>query len=330
MRHSLLLLALILVACGPDSGRFRLEGRFKNLNQGEFFIYNIDLGRKDTIGVRDGRFVYDVALADTAVLTLLFPNYSELPVFARPGTVVTMKGDVSHLREVEVSGTSENELMTAFRLRTNDMMPPQVLEEAKKFIANNPESPVSHYLLRRYVLLSSQEPDYPEAHRLCQLMLEHQAANVQLVHLEQQLRKLLSLRTTGQLPHFEAIDEEGHPVTIQQLTSQANIIYVWGMWDYTSQSTMRQLNALKKEHGSKLSIVTISLDASPADHASLLKSDSICWPNICDSLLWKSPLLEKLGIATMPASIVIDQDGYIVARNLDYNGMKEKVEELLK
>jgi len=264
------------------------------------------------------------------VLTLLFPNFSELPIFARPGAEVAIEGDVSHLREVDVSGTDENELMTAFRLRTNDMLPPQVMEEAKKFITDNPSSIVSPYLLRRYLLLFSQESDYTEAHQLCQLMLEHQPTNVQLVHLEQQLKKLLSLFSSGKLPHFEAIDEEGHPVTIQQLTSQANIIYVWGMWDYVSQSTIRQLNNLKKEHGSKLSIVSISLDASPADHANILRNDSIRWPNICDSLLWKSPLLETLGIATMPASIIIDQDGYIVARNLDFNGMKEKVGELLK
>ena len=35
-------LTLILASCGVESNRFKVEGRFLNLNQGEFYVYSID------------------------------------------------------------------------------------------------------------------------------------------------------------------------------------------------------------------------------------------------------------------------------------------------
>ena len=123
-------LALILVSCGNSGGQFRLEGRFKNLNQGEFYLYNFDEGTVDTIMAKDGRFTYASMVRDTVIYSLLFPNFSEVPIFATPGAKVEINGDVSHLKETEISGTKDNELMTSFRLRTSDMMPPSRLRQS--------------------------------------------------------------------------------------------------------------------------------------------------------------------------------------------------------
>lgn len=63
MRNILLLLTLMLVACGPDNGHFRLKGHLLNLNQGEFYVYSPDgsLEGTDTITVAGGRFTYEPA-----------------------------------------------------------------------------------------------------------------------------------------------------------------------------------------------------------------------------------------------------------------------------
>ncbi|MBQ2403086.1 MAG: AhpC/TSA family antioxidant, partial [Prevotella sp.] len=61
MRNILILLTLILVACGPDDKHIRLDGRLLNLNQGEFVVYSTDgaLSEIDTIVVKGGRFEYE-------------------------------------------------------------------------------------------------------------------------------------------------------------------------------------------------------------------------------------------------------------------------------
>ena len=77
-------------------------------------------------------------------------------------------------------------------------------------------------------------------------------------------------------------------------------------------------------------MVSICLDAAPTEAERILERDSLQWPNVCDSLLWKSPILAQLGIATVPANIITDKKGIVVARNLTTIKLKEKIEELLK
>src|SRR5574344_2988262 len=104
-----LLFLLFLVSCGTDSSHFKIEGRFRNLNQGEFYVYSPDGGTNqlDTIKVQDGSFAYEVPLEKKATFIIVFPNFSEQAIFGEPGKTATVKGDASHLKEMEVSGNTD-------------------------------------------------------------------------------------------------------------------------------------------------------------------------------------------------------------------------------
>ena len=319
--------SLLFFACSRHDGRFRLEGQFKNLNQGEFFLYSLDRGTKDTIAVNDGRFVYERLLRDTLTLVMLFPNYSELPVFALPNTSVKMEGDVTHLRKTTITGSDENNLMTTFRTKTADMVPPDVKKEAQAFIDEHPASIVSVYLLRRY-FLQDASPDYPLIMKMATALHEAQPQNQPLTRLHLMLGQLVNNRSEGPLPAFQAISTKGDTITNSSLKKDANVIVAWATWSYESQGALRQLKNLRKEH-SNLAVMSICLDASPAEGLKLLERDSINWPNICDSMLWQSPLLGQLGICTLPANILTDQKGNIVARDINDRQLKEEIEKLL-
>ena len=148
-RHSFVVLAIALFSlftftfflssCGVDSGTFRIDGELNGINQGEFYVYSPDGGirRLDTIAVKNGHFTYEISLDTTALFMLVFPNFSEMPIFGGSGVKAEINGDASHLKEIEVKGSKTNEQMTAFRLKTSEMMPPEVLSEAAKFIKDN-------------------------------------------------------------------------------------------------------------------------------------------------------------------------------------------------
>ena len=80
-----ILLALIAVSCSDSDDMFRLKGKFKNFNQGELAIFNqMGRGSVDTVRLADGKFSYDLPLlqADTFVLSVVFPNFTVIPVIA--------------------------------------------------------------------------------------------------------------------------------------------------------------------------------------------------------------------------------------------------------
>ena len=241
-----LLVVLLLSACGGDSGKFKLEGRLRNINQGEFWVYSTDGGIVgfDTIAVRNGRFSYEVELRSPSTLVVVFPNYSEQPVFAEPGEKVHIKGDATHLKEMIIEGTDDNERMTELRMELNETAPPDVQKVVSAYIREHLESPASIYLLQRYLLLTSS-PDYKEAQKLVNMMLKETPDNGQLIELQKQLKTLQGGALNSKLAAFTVTDVKGRKVTEKNLKSKLNVVSVWATWSYSSTDQQRRLKTLK-------------------------------------------------------------------------------------
>lgn len=328
--YRLLLLTLVVVSCGAPNGSFRLEGRFRNFNQGEFYLYSIDgRGHLDTLTVKEGRFSYEAPLDELSAYSLIFPNYSEIPVFVESGATVDVQGDASHLKEVRVVGTEENDLMTEFRLKVADMTPPQVLKEAEAFIRKYPATAASLYLLRKYFVMKV-DPDYKKASTLCREMEKAQPDNKQLQLLKKQLKGLRQLSVGQQLPTFSANDINGKRVSNASLTGEVNVITVWATWNYDSGNMMRQLRKMKKEYGSRLGLLTVNVDASRVDCRTAMDRDSLDWGIVWDGKMLETPVLKQIGISDFPYSLLVDRSGKILAANLNLIELRDQIEKKLK
>lgn len=325
-----LLLTLVLISCGPKSGYFRIEGRIKNLNQGEFYIYSPDGGMVgvDTIGVNKGKFSYETPLENKATFVMIFPNFSEQPIFGESGTEVRMEADASRLREMEITGTDDNETMTAFRLKTNSLSPGKAQAAADSFITANPASIVSTYLLRRY-FIDIANPDYQKAWELSGKIAAADKENVRMVMLNKELNLLRAAPVGSDIPSFSATDLEGESVGRKDLRAEVNVVYLWSTWNRDSQGLQKELRKQKTKYKDRLAVLSICLDASDKHCAKFLKRDSAMWSTVCDGLMWQSPVVETLGMATLPGNIVTDKEGKIIARNLSIEEMKKKLGELL-
>ena len=327
----LLLVLLILASCGVDSGKFRLEGRLRNMNMGEFWVYSPegDIDGIDTIRVRDGRFAYEIPLRSPSTLVVIFPNYSEQPVFAEPGTKVDIKGDASHLKEIIIKGTDDNDDMTGLRQELNRLMPPDVPKKVEAFIRENPESRVSIYLLQRYFLLD-ERPDYKKASELVAVLLKEQPDNGQLIRWKKELPALQNGGINSMMTAFSAKDVKGRPVSQDDLKHKVNVLSAWASWNYTSTDMQRRLQQLKKKHGEQLGVVSICLDGRPGDCKQRVERDSLPWKTVCDGRMWQTPLLAKFGIADIPANLLINENGRIIARDLSPQQLEEHINDLLK
>lgn len=326
-----ILLTLIVVSCGAPSGHFRIEGRLRNFNQGEFYVYSPDGGKAgiDTIKVSEGRFAYETRLEEPATFIIVFPNYSEQPVFGESGATATISGDASHLKELEVKGTNTNEQMTEWRLMAGRLMPPEVKREAEDFIKKNPTSPISIYLLRKYFIDNTQ-PDFKKASLLANIMAKADRNNIQIDLLSKKLLKQKDIEVGNKLPKFSAVDINGKTVSNSDLKGKLNIVTTWASWSYESQNVQRMLNRNKKEYGSRLGIVSICLDANIKECRRRVTNDSIKWSTVCNGNMWDTPLLKSLAIDNVPGNIVCDADQKIIARNLKADKLEEKIKEALK
>lgn len=283
----------------------------------------------DTIKVMDGRFAYAAYVEKPATFVMVFPNFSELPVFAKAGGSVDIQGSASNLKEIEITGTKENDLMTKFRQNTIELTPPEMKKAIIGFVGEHPKSLASMYLVNKY-FIQTAEPDYVRASQLVELILKENPEDSRLIQLNKQLKSLRSVTKNKRLPSFAAKDLEGKLINNSSLKGKVNVINAWATWNFESQSIQRELKKLKKKYREQMGIISVCLDGGTKDCKRTVERDTINWSTVCDGKMWESPILVKLGISTVPGNIVTDGQGRILASNLDTEELKKKIESILK
>ena len=331
MKHTLFILAvlLMLTSCGVESGHFKLSGRFLNMNQGEFYIYSPEGGIDgiDTIRVVGGRFTYERPCEREAIMMLVFPNFTEQPIFAEPGKSVEVKADASHMKDMSVTGTKANELMTGFRKETSQLSPPDVAKKAGEFIKDHPDSPVGLYLLRKH-FIQSPTPDYKKAATLATLMLEKQPKNGPLIILQKQLKALSNGIAGAALGKFSGPGLDGSTVSDADLGDGVAVLSTWSAWSYPSQEMQRQLRRKMRSSGGRLRLVSICVDADRAACQRIVDRDTLSWPIIFDGQLFDSKVLQQSGMCDVPDNLLIN-NRKVVAHGLSNTELAKRIDELL-
>lgn len=319
---------LALTSCGEDSKHFKIEGRLLNMNQGEFYIYSEDgdIQGIDTIQVQGGRFSKDISCEEPMTLVLVFPNFSQQPIFAEPGKTLEIDGDATHLKAMKVKGTKDNELMGKFREQTANFSPPETRKQASLFIADHPQSPVSIYLLKQ-LFVNTPTPDYKEGYRLAQILLKAQPNNGKAVSLAGRLRALAGTTTGSTLPSFSVTDLNGSTVTSAQFASGLSVIFTWALWNYNSTDMMRQLRQKQTSGDKDFKVMAVSVDAGKTDVRNYLKSYPVPWTIVCTGEMVDTPLLRQLGLQAVPANLVL-KNGRIIARNLSTQDLLKQIDSL--
>ena len=276
-----LVAALVCTSCGTDSRHFRIDGRLLHLNQGEFYVYSPDgtINGLDTIKVQAGRFSYEVACDRPMTLMIVFPNFTEQPVFAQPGKSVDLKGDASHLKEMTVKGTEDNELMNKFREMIHNAAPPEMKKCAQLFVQDHPESRVGAYLVDRY-FIHDANPDTKTAVRLVDLMIEKQPDNGYLKRQKRQLTASFVATKGADIPNVLGTTVDGKTIGRVQLTkAPVTVVCALATWKYESMSQFRRLAAYAASQQGRVTVVGVSIDASP----SLVRSQLASQIGISDS-----------------------------------------------
>lgn len=330
VRNILLLLftVIALAACGPGGNKCVLDGHFLKMNQGQFFLYSLDgiTDGIDTINVVGGHFEHEITCKEKGYVVLVFPNFSEMPIFIEPGKEISIKADATHIRDIEISGSDENKQMTKWRKETADMNDKQRTKAAEDFIKANPASLVSHWLMHRY-FIASKDVDYKKAYTLYNIIKgASNETTTSTVALEKALKSASSTQVKSKLPKFTATDINGNKVSSADYMKGKAVILVWSSWNYDSHNIHRSLKDLngKDGDGNDIKILSISLDPSKSEAKETYKRFNTDWPCICDAMMWDSPLVNTLGINTIPEVFIL-KDGVITDRNVRMDELTKKV-----
>ena len=317
-------------SCTGHPEEVRLKGEFEHLEQGEFLIYSTDeaLDRLDTLRIEDGTFSYKLPTTQTATLHILYPNLSELVIFANPGADILVKGDAQNLSEVEVSGSEDNECYTKFRQDTNGKSAKEAKGIAREYILEHPTLAMSQYLFTNYFLCDTATSAH-EATELYDSLCRACPEDLALSKLSIHVRAIDKIKPGNMLPDFALTLKPEHggngneERTIRRADYKGKrlLIAFWASWKSGSQSALYRARRLRRElkgKGKEIELISYSLDADERRLSVIEKRDSIDYPSYCDFLCLSSPLAQKWGIRQLPYFILVAPDGRIVAAGSEW------------
>ena len=319
-----------LLCCTGHPKEARLKGEFAHLEQGEFLIYSTDEGldRLDTLHIQDGIFSYKLPTLETATLHILYPNQSELVVFANPGSDIVIKGDAQNLSEVEVKGDEDNEVYTEFRQEIMEKSAEEVKGIAHNYILQHPTLAVSRYLFTTY-FLCDETASVKETKALYDSLSRACPEDLALSKLSAHVRTLDVLKVGSPLPDFSLTLKPNHggngPVerTIRKADYKDKLLLIafWASWKGGSQSALYRGRRLRRELRSKgkdIELISYSLDADERQLYRIEERDTIDYPSYCDFRTLSSPLVQKWGIKELPYMILVTPDGRIAAMGSEW------------
>jgi thiol-disulfide isomerase/thioredoxin len=138
--------------------------------------------------------------------------------------------------------------------------------------------------------------------------------------------------TEGNLiPKSSGISIAGDTISIDPDEGVPCLIYFWATWNSYSIEELLLLDSLKKLYKpEELKIITFSLDISKEKLQTCIDADSIKVPVLCDYKYWDSEMVSVYSIKRIPADILTNREGIVIAKDLYSDELFQKVSQVVK
>lgn len=132
--------------------------------------------------------------------------------------------------------------------------------------------------------------------------------------------------------NFEMTDMDGnmHSIAEYVAANKVTLIDFWASWCGPCRAEMPNVKAAYDAYKKKgFGIVGVSLDNNKEKWTDAIKSLEMDWVHLSDLKGWSNEGAKLYGVRSIPATILVAQDGTIIARNIRGEAIMKKLAELL-
>ncbi len=147
--------------------------------------------------------------------------------------------------------------------------------------------------------------------------------------LNSMIAQMQQMRPGSKAPDFEQPTPEGKMVKLSDFKGKIVMIDFWASWCRPCRAeNPNVLRAYNKYHNKGFEILGVSLDKEKGKWVGAIQQDKLTWQHVSDLKGWASAPAALYGVNSIPATVLVDKEGNIMARNLRGPALEEKLKEI--
>lgn len=342
------------------AGDFFITGNIKGLPDSTMVFLQRPGQSSDILATgyaQKGRFTLFGKIADEDIYQLSFIGYTEqAEVFLTPASM-NVTGDVKSLKKLAFSGSAAQQDYQLYNLKFDllkerlgklvgvinqtpggqkrdsllnifEKTKSNVLKQVDLFVKSKPASPVTPFVI--YVT-SPISNDVDNLEGLYNTLKPAAKTTAYAKKIEQLIASEKIGREGTQSVDFTQNDTASHPVALSSFKGKYVLVDFWASWcgpcRNENPAVVYAYNAFKDKN---FTILGVSLDQNKDRWIQAIKADNLTWTHVSDLKYWENEAAQMYRIKSIPANMLIDPSGKIVARNLRGEELHSALLKLLK
>lgn len=367
MKNTLFLLSAIvgmfLLSCQQPapSNKFTIDLNLKNAEgkmisldkrvDGEWV--KIDSARNET-----GQLQLSGTIENPELYYLIIEDVrGALPVFVE-ASAINVEADLDNLKGHTITGSAVNDRYKAFNQRieefdnklqehytayrnagsNDDMVALQAAEQAydatelekNNYLVNyakeNNSDVVSHYV----IYSNSYQFELDELEAIV-INFSPEKKSVYLDALYERVNVLKSVAVGQPFVDFSQENPEGEVISLSsQIGPKILLVDFWASWCAPCRAENPNIVAIYNDYKDQgFGVFGVSFDTDGEKWREAIVTDKLDWAQVSDLGGWGNAAGKLYGVQSIPHSILLDEQGIIIAKNLRGNDLRNKVKEIL-
>lgn len=284
--------------------------------------------------ISNNRFRFTADAQTANIYRLWLEQGKALFLVAGPGDTVEVVLNPQKMQESEIQGSGATEAyyqsqreMARIDARRDSMIEAlnkQKLQVIRRFVQEHDKSlTVAFYM---DVMKQRYPRTYIEAaNALYQKYPDHPLAKT----YKAGARGLLKVQKGKPAPDIALPNPEGDTIRLSSLRGHVVLIDFWASWCGPCRRENPNLVKTYKRFKDKgFEIFGVSLDKRKENWVNAIKADNLTWTQVSDLNYWNSEVVDLYGFSGIPHTVLLDEDGRVIAKNLRGERLAEKLEEL--
>ncbi len=194
-------------------------------------------------------------------------------------------------------------------------------------VSKYPASPAAAFYLYRYFTYQLPLDSLRDTRSKLDESLE---GSPYVKELDQIISRLENVQIGKEAPLFTLPDTTGTNVNLADFRGRYLLIDFWASWcPYCRVENPNLVTAYEKYKDMKFTILSVSLDHDHAKWMKAIHDDNMTWTHVSDLQYWDAEVPALYAVRGIPANVLLDPDGNIIARNLMGEELQTKLAELL-